>query len=170
MEAGPESAPHSKHYHIEDRKNDGERMFVLHGPSGIKMKAMIEGEKGERTLRLSEFSRSGVGSETSGGALVALKGLLVTVKNLLEKEGDMLKTIEVPTDDFELKALFGIEGMAEVLGQEEVADAFKFHNPERHADEERRMADRKPEPIRLSVWNLTERLKEYEERHGEIRQ
>jgi len=169
MEANKaERTPLSEQYNFALREEDGVRIAKIDGPFGGKIKAELSGDQSEITLKIDKMMRPTGGDDMA--PLVMLKGLVVMVKEELEKEGGRLGHIEIPIDGSQdLSHLFHMQGIEEIFGKDEVQAAKDLYNP-RPDEVPKRRAGERPTRIWLTLEEMTKRLKEYEERYGEIRQ
>ncbi|MDO8601873.1 MAG: hypothetical protein Q7R62_01945 [bacterium] len=169
MEAGAEQMPLSELYTVDIREKDGVRECILHGPLRSELRAEISGDE-DKTLRFTKLLPSGGGVNSNESALIMIKGMIIVAQNALQKTGSRLAHIEVPMGAHDLQHFFSIEGIGEIFGTDEIEAGKKLYNPRPEDTPKRRATDTRPGPIRLTLWDMTQQLKEYEEKHGEIRQ
>lgn len=161
----------SKEYILTYREELGRVFIEILGPSTTRMTAEIVGDESEKTLRFLKFSRLGGGAETDHASLVDFKGLILFIKNDIEKKGQNLAFVEVVSAEPDLKALSGMTWLSPILGAEKVKEMHEYHHPGREETPNRRATDPKPEPARFTLFEITELLKQYEEKSGKtIRQ
>lgn len=167
MEANEqEKTPLSKLYTVEKRSQGERDEYVMRRPFGAELRAVITGED-TKTLTFTKLLR-GSNSESAEAALIMLKGMIITAQNGLA-ENEQLEFVELPMGERDLQHLFSIPGMGEIFGAEEIAAGKELYNP-RPEETPKRRAEERPSAVRLTLYEITERLKEYEERHGDIRQ
>jgi hypothetical protein len=153
-----------------ERDENGKKCFYIDGPFGLKLKGELEESGASYMLRLARFESNERPSKAGGApdGLIALKDLIEHVKDTCDERGFDLARVDIPLADPELQKLLFVEGMDELLGEEEVGAAKTFHNPTREQQEARRSSDPKPKTLSLTLEEITARLKEYEHRHGTI--